>query len=149
MFRFLPEELVLLCNCLILTQCNYVFSFQLMVIASFSSFACHVTASQRLKMQMMRGSGCWLSPFFIKTHLSWAFRSSLGKKEFRQAPIPAPSYLTYLCCCLVNQLCLTLCDLMACSLPSSPVHEISEARMLEWVAVFVSNLPILFKSILY
>jgi len=33
------------------------------------------------------------------------------------------------------QLCLTLCDLMDCSLPGSSVHGILQARILEWVAV--------------
>ena len=42
------------------------------------------------------------------------------------------SYLV--CCCLVDELCLTLCDLMDCSLPGSSVYGIFKARMLEWVA---------------
>ena len=33
------------------------------------------------------------------------------------------------------QLCLTLCDLMGCSLPGSPVHGILQARILKWVAM--------------
>ena len=33
------------------------------------------------------------------------------------------------------QLCLTLCDPMDCSLPASSVREISQARVLEWVAM--------------
>ena len=33
----------------------------------------------------------------------------------------------------VTQLCPTLCDLMDCSLPGSFVHEIFQARVLEWV----------------
>ena len=36
---------------------------------------------------------------------------------------------------LVAQLCPTLCDPMNCSLPDSSVHGISQARMLEWVAI--------------
>ena len=35
---------------------------------------------------------------------------------------------------LVTQLCLILCDPMDCSLPSSSVHRILQARKLEWVA---------------
>ena len=31
--------------------------------------------------------------------------------------------------------CLSLCDPMHCSLPGSSVHEISQARILEWVAI--------------
>ena len=36
---------------------------------------------------------------------------------------------------LVAQLCRTLCDTMDCSLPGSSVHEILQARILEWVAI--------------
>ena len=36
---------------------------------------------------------------------------------------------------LVTQLCLTLCDPMDCSLPSSSVHGILQAKILEWVAI--------------
>ena len=40
---------------------------------------------------------------------------------------------------LVAQSCLTLCDLMDCSLPGSSVHRISQARVLEWVAIYFSR----------
>ena len=40
-----------------------------------------------------------------------------------------------LCCCLVAQLCPTLCDPMDCSLPHSSVHGIFQARILGWVAI--------------
>ena len=36
---------------------------------------------------------------------------------------------------LVTQSCLTLCDPMDCSPPGSSIHEISQARILEWVAI--------------
>ena len=36
---------------------------------------------------------------------------------------------------LVAQPCLTLCDLVDCSLPGSPVHGILQARILEWFAI--------------
>ena len=38
-------------------------------------------------------------------------------------------------CVLMDQLCLTLWDLMDCSLPGSSVHGILQARKLEWVAI--------------
>ena len=37
------------------------------------------------------------------------------------------------------QTCLTLCDPMDCSLPGSPVHEIFQARVLEWVTIAFSE----------
>ena len=45
----------------------------------------------------------------------------------------------HLYCCLVAQLCLTLCDPMDCSLPGSSVHGILQARILEWVAISFSR----------
>ena len=39
------------------------------------------------------------------------------------------------CCCLVAKSCPMLYDPMDCSLPSSSVHGILQARILEWVAI--------------
>ena len=39
----------------------------------------------------------------------------------------------------VAQSCLTLCNLMNCSLPGSPIHGIFQARVLEWVAISFSR----------
>ena len=39
----------------------------------------------------------------------------------------------------VAQSCLTLCDPMNYSLPGSSVHRISQARILEWVAISFSR----------
>ena len=36
------------------------------------------------------------------------------------------------------QSCLTLCNIMDCSPPGSSVHEISQARILEWVVISFS-----------
>ena len=42
-----------------------------------------------------------------------------------------------MCVCvhLVSQLCPALCDPMDCSPPGSSIHEILQARILEWVAM--------------
>ena len=40
---------------------------------------------------------------------------------------------------LVTQVCLTLCDPMDCSPPSSSVHGIFQARVLEWGAIAFSS----------
>ena len=42
-------------------------------------------------------------------------------------------------CVLVNQLCPTLCNPPVCSPPSSSVHGILQARILEWVAISFSR----------
>ena len=39
----------------------------------------------------------------------------------------------------VSQSCPTLCEPMDCSLPGSSVHEILQARVLEWVAISFSR----------
>ena len=48
--------------------------------------------------------------------------------------------ITRSCTCLVAQSCPTLCDPMNCSLPGSSVHGISQARVLEWVAISYSRM---------
>ena len=45
---------------------------------------------------------------------------------------------THVCAGLVAQLCLTLCDFMDYSPPGSSVCGISQARILEWVAISFS-----------
>ena len=49
------------------------------------------------------------------------------------------SIFQYYCCCLVAPSCLTLCDRMDYSLPGSSVCRISQARILEWVAIAFSR----------
>ena len=45
-------------------------------------------------------------------------------------------------CVLVAQLCPPLCDPRDCNLPGSSVHEILQARILEWVDIlFSGDLP--------
>ena len=40
---------------------------------------------------------------------------------------------------LVAQSCLTLCDLIDCSPPGFSVHEISQVRILKWIAISSSR----------
>ena len=40
---------------------------------------------------------------------------------------------------LVTKSCQTLCDPLDCSLPGPSVHGISQARILEWMAISFSN----------
>ena len=75
----------------------------------------------------------WLSSF-----LSWeyweCFLSFLSENQ--------SSYLIILLCAQVAQSCPTLCDPMDCSPSDSSVHEIFQARILEWVAIsFSRDLP--------
>ena len=44
-----------------------------------------------------------------------------------------------MCVCVFAQASPALCDPMDCSPPSSSVHGIFQARILEWVAIFFSK----------
>ena len=44
-----------------------------------------------------------------------------------------------MCMCSVAQLCPVLCDPMDCSLPGSSVHEIVQARIMEWFPISYSR----------
>ena len=49
----------------------------------------------------------------------------------------------------VTQLCLTLSNPMACSLPGSSIHGILQARVLEWVAIAFSGIVCYFNINIY
>ena len=49
------------------------------------------------------------------------------------------SVFSFPAACSVAKWCLTLCNLMDYSLPGSSVHGISQARILEWVAISFSR----------
>ena len=71
---------------------------------------------------------------FILCKLSRSFRKTeITNIENREIKL--------FCCggCLVTKSCLTLCDPMDCSLPGSSVHGISQARILEFVAISYSR----------
>ena len=53
--------------------------------------------------------------------------------------MPTLLLLIYTSCTQCAQSCLTLCDSMDCSPPGSSVHGISQARILEWVAISFSS----------
>ena len=53
----------------------------------------------------------------------------------RVSPLELSWLLQYYCCCLVAQSFLTLCDPMDCSPPGSSVRGISQARILQRVAI--------------
>ena len=45
------------------------------------------------------------------------------------------------------QSCLTLSDLMDCSLPGSSIHGIFQARVLEWYAIAFSHYPLNYSEV--
>ena len=48
-------------------------------------------------------------------------------------------YISRMCCCLVTKLCPTLLPTMNCRPQDSSVHRVSQARILEWVAISFSK----------
>ena len=89
-----------------------------------------------------------LTSFFDQSQLclnsvfiEWGLSGSLGARQLASPSSPPHtrhfSLHLSVCAvlCLVAQLCLTLCNPMDCSPPSSSDHEIISARTLEWVSV--------------
>ena len=61
------------------------------------------------------------------------------KPEYKSGKNQGKSYIKSESESEVAQLCPTLCDPMDCSLPSSSIHGIFQARILEWVATSFSR----------
>ena len=68
-------------------------------------------------------------------HMSFCYQGSSGINLLQILIAPKPMKLKV----LVAYLCLTLCDPMDYSPPSSSVHWILQARILEWVAIPISR----------
>ena len=100
---------------------------------------------------------CWQNtpaPFFMSNTDKWLLRwiniliwpnAFCGNKLVSQCmswptkPLSLKKKSTVYRCCLITVLCLTLCDPMDCSPPGSSVHGMSQARILEWVAISSSR----------
>ena len=82
-----------------------------------------------------------------RRHLNQVFMDGLpatplpGKGELRQKGkhMQRPRCMTRCCCCWVAKSSPTPCNCMDCSLPGSSVHWISQAKILEWVAISFSR----------
>ena len=75
-------------------------------------------------------------------------RPNINNQKVGSSPIPGNLYpfskivgtiCLWNCYCLVTNSCLTLCSPTDYSPPGSFVHEISQARILKWVAIFFSR----------
>ena len=73
---------------------------------------------------------CLWSPGVLYSVLYLAFRNKIS--AYFSLPV-------CICCCLITKSCPTLCDPMDCSPSGSSVHGLSQARILEWVAISFSK----------
>ena len=86
---------------------------------------------------------CWDSFKSVFNDKFWILEVTLMKIPFifssqRDSKNQKPNrdlMLAAAICCLVAQLCPTLCDPMDCSPPGSSIHGIFQARILEWIAM--------------
>ena len=76
-------------------------------------------------------------PYILK------FRSILfnfcKNEKLKQNAVSTHLMVSRICCCLVAQSCLTLCDPADCSPPGSSVRGVLQARRLAWAASFSSR----------
>ena len=73
------------------------------------------------------------------THTSFGSSQSIGDGPHSLLCSSPLLYAGLTCVCSVVQSCPTLCNPMDCSLPGSSVHGISQARILEWIAISSSR----------
>ena len=100
-------------------------------------WGCNRLGSWNSRSYFSHSSGGW------KTRSGYKHVRVLGRALFltcRQQPsLPVFTWPFSACihcfCCSVAKSCLSLCDPMDCSPPGSSVHEILQARILEWVAI--------------
>ena len=126
------------------------------------SRGCHLTISSSVAHFSSGLLYCWNSEHILRwcqkcsvltgtTKLAWGFVS--GKRFFTylwvwskmhgcSLPVVPPPPLWQLKTprlCVCAQSCWTLCEPMNCSAPGSSVHGISQARILQWVAMSLSR----------
>ena len=93
------------------------------------------TSLQKITRNWALQTALWgLSLVFLQSRLRWTPNESDCYLDYTFVrDFEAMSYAKSL------HLCPTLCDPMDCSLPGYPVHEITQARILEWVAISSSR----------
>ena len=77
--------------------------------------------------------------YYLSDEIPTYEEASMTGRKVNQVVLTKFSSQDELCVCVLTQSCLTLCDPMACSLPGSSVHGISQARKLEWAAKLSSR----------
>ena len=96
------------------------------------------TLKNLLQHHSSKASILLCSVFFI-VQLSHPYMTTGKTTALTRWTFGDPILYVCCCCCLVTKSCPTLRDPMNCSLPGSSIHGISQARILEWVAIFFSR----------
>ena len=78
--------------------------------------------------------GFWNFSRLVQGLEIWRESHTIGNMLEEEMFVKSDCEVAY-CCCLVTKPCLTLCNSMDCSPSGSSVREISQARILEWVAI--------------
>ena len=86
---------------------------------------------------MLSGVQLFAAPWFAACEAPLSMRFS-RHEYWSELPFPSPMHESENES-EIAQSCPTLSDLMDCSLPGSSVHEIFQARVLEWVAIAFSK----------
>ena len=85
------------------------------------------------------GGGIGVKPTFLIPWFAWHWPDSLTSLKLSFSNWCHTTFLQWLNWTEIAQSCRTLCDPMDCSLPGSSIHEIFQARVLEWVAISFSR----------
>ena len=79
-----------------------------------------------------------LKKIFVEAHIEGLLsRAPLSLEKNRNSFLVY--FLPVMCVRLFAQSCPTLCDPLDCSLPSSSVHEVLQASIVEWIAISFSR----------
>ena len=90
---------------------------------------------RRLWMSHLQTRVCTLEHSLVLGQVSKTAPAILGHRAGKRHE----HWLSVTSLCVCAQSCLTLCNPIGCSLPGFSVHGVSQARILEWVAISFSR----------
>ena len=126
---------------LTVSQCfRLILNLAIMLLISKSSFFFYSCSYYFLKHPVLISWRQCFSSLRILT-IAWGFCFLLPAvfSEFCLFPVLASAFHMGAHACSVAKSCPILCDTMNCSLPGSSVHGVSQARILEQVAISYSR----------
>ena len=119
----------------------YILNRWIVLYVNYISIKLFFSFSQTLLFEYLKSlfdTQIWISYKALYSislgHFTLHFMLHFHQELFPQITI----CLIMCCCCSVAKLYPTLCNAMNCSQPGSSIHEISQARILEWAAISFS-----------